>query len=194
MKNTKIFTIFAGVNGAGKSTLYYAETNNDLGVRLNADEILHSFGGNWQSSADQVKAGKQLLLMQKDCLQQGISFNRETTLCGVTILNTIKNAKDAGYKIHVRYVGVESVAIAKERIAERVKKGGHGIDDDLLKKRFNESKENLLKIFPLCDRVDLYDNSGTCLFLSVYYTKENGFTEVFPCLWIKDLIQKYITK
>ena len=44
MKSIKKFTIFAGVNGAGKSTLFSTEAEDNLGIRLNSDEILHSIG------------------------------------------------------------------------------------------------------------------------------------------------------
>lgn len=51
MNTTKKFTIFAGVNGAGKSTLFYTESNRDLGIRLNSDEILHSLGLDWKDTS-----------------------------------------------------------------------------------------------------------------------------------------------
>ena len=116
MKSIKKFTIFAGVNGAGKSTLFSTEAEDNLGIRLNSDEILHSLGLDWADSNAQILAGKQLLRLQKDCLEKGLSFNQETTLSGITILRTISQAKELGYSIHLRYVGVESPEIAKERV------------------------------------------------------------------------------
>lgn len=106
MKSIKKFTIFAGVNGAGKSTLFSTEAEDNLGIRLNSDEILHSLGLDWADSNAQILAGKQLLRLQKDCLEKGLSFNQETTLSGITILRTISQAKELGYSIHLRYVGV----------------------------------------------------------------------------------------
>jgi len=44
-----------------------------------------------------------------------------------------------GYGIELHYVGVYSPEIAKQRIAERVKMGGHGIPDKDVEKRFGES-------------------------------------------------------
>lgn len=96
MKNTKNFTIFAGVNGAGKSTLFYSEEQVDLGVRLNSDELIHAAGLDWKDMRAQITAGKQLLQMQKECLAKGLSFNQETTLSGATILNAIHKAKELG--------------------------------------------------------------------------------------------------
>ena len=159
MKNTKKFIIFAGVNGAGKSTLYQTEPKENLGVRLNSDEILHSLGLNWKDPNAQITAGKQMLRLQKECLEKGISFNQETTLSGITILKTIRQAKELGYSIHLRYIGVENPQIAKERVEKRIALGGHGVTGETIERRFIKSQENFLKVYPICDTVILYDNT-----------------------------------
>ena len=64
-----------------------------------------------------------------------------------------------GYKIELHYVGVDSVNIAKERIAYRVSKGGHGIPDADVERRYMESFKRLKEIISLCDLVVLYDNT-----------------------------------
>ena len=80
MESSKIFTIFAGVNGAGKSTLYAADNSAELGVRLNSDELVREAGADWRSVEAQIAAGKQLLKIQKECFEKGISCNRETNI------------------------------------------------------------------------------------------------------------------
>ena len=77
-------TLFAGTNGAGKSTLYaYQKSINnkaDLGIRVNADEILRSFNGNWRNAKDNLKAGKFAVNLIKNCLKEKKSFNWELTI------------------------------------------------------------------------------------------------------------------
>ena len=77
----KKYIIFAGVNGAGKSTLF--QTNPLLAdmPRINMDEIVREFG-NWRNAQDVLKAGKIAVKKWKDFIDQGVSFNQETTLCG----------------------------------------------------------------------------------------------------------------
>lgn len=187
MNTTKKFTVFAGVNGAGKSTLFYAENNRDLGIRLNSDEILQSLGLNWQDPNAQLLAGKKLLELQKNCLENQISFNRETTLCGNNIFSTIKQAKNLGYTIHLRYVGVANTQIAKTRVAQRVARGGHGIPDETLDRRFSLSKENLLKVLPLCDSVVIYDNTNV---MTCVASMQNGQIKyVCHVPWVDDLFK-----
>lgn len=189
MNNTKSLTIFAGVNGAGKSTLYYSEQHENLGIRLNSDEILHSEGWNWKDIAKQIQAGKKLLSMQKECFEKGLSFNRETTLSSKEIFNTVLFAKEQGYTIHLRYIGVNSPEIAKQRIAQRIQRGGHGVSEGTIERRFFSSKENFVKIFPYCDTVNIYDNSGSKIEIIACYKNGQLQKTSTPCEWVEELIQ-----
>jgi len=91
----KKYIIYAGVNGAGKSTLYQTTHYKDTMKRINTDEILRSFG-DWRKPGDIMAAGKTAVKSLKEYLEEGITFNQETTLCGRNILNTINKAKDLG--------------------------------------------------------------------------------------------------
>ena len=192
MKNTKNFTIFAGVNGAGKSTLFYSEEQVDLGVRLNSDELIHAAGLDWKDMRAQITAGKQLLQMQKECLAKGLSFNQETTLSGATILNAIHKAKELGYQIHLRYVGVENAKIAKERVERRIALGGHGVSGGTIERRFVTSKENFQKVYPLCDTINIYDNSGVAMVLVASLVNGRLERTSVICPWVDELIRSLI--
>ena len=157
----KIFYLFAGVNGAGKSTLYNTESldiNKKDTVRINTDEIVRKIG-NWKNDSDQIKAAKIAINLRNNCFQYGKSFNEETTLTGKTILKIIDKVKEQGYELQLFYVGLNSSDIAKERVKNRVEKGGHNIENDVIEKRYYESLKNLKKIISKFDKVYLYDNS-----------------------------------
>ena len=157
----KVLYIFAGVNGAGKSTLYNSENlDNEIkySTRINTDEIVRKIG-DWKNNSDQIKAGKIAINLRNDCLQHGKSFNEETTLTGKTILKTIDKAKELGYELQLFYIGVNNPEIAKERIRNRVEKGGHNIADEIVEKRYYESLKNLKQVITKFDEVYLYDNS-----------------------------------
>lgn len=188
MNSIKKFTIFAGVNGAGKSTLFYLEKSSDLGIRLNCDEILSSLGLIWEESRAQILAGKKLLQLQRECIESGVSFNQETTLCGQSIFNAVKQAKEAGYTILLRYVGVETAEIAKERVRKRIESGGHGISDETIERRFVTSQENFLKIYPLCNDVIIYDNTKQMQCAAMI---TNGKIAVLRKIaWVNELLKK----
>lgn len=122
----KKYILYAGVNGAGKSTLYRTTHYQDIMPRVNTDEILREFG-DWRNTSDLMKAGRIAVERLNSYLCEGITFNQETTLCGHTILRTIRRAKQSGYVIELHYVGVDTAEIAKKRVARRVELGGHGI-------------------------------------------------------------------
>ena len=157
----KVLYIFAGVNGAGKSTLYNSENlDNEIkySTRINTDEIVRKIG-DWKNNSDQIKAAKIAINLRNDCLQYEKSFNEETTLTGKTILKTIDKAKELGYELQLFYIGVNNPEIAKERIRNRVEKGGHNIADEIVEKRYYESLKNLKQVITKFDEVYLYDNS-----------------------------------
>ena len=157
----KVLYIFAGVNGAGKSTLYNSENlDNEIkySTRINTDEIVRKIG-DWKNNSDQIKAAKMAINIRNDCLKHGRSFNEETTLTGKTILKTIDKAKELGYELQLFYIGVNNPEIAKERIRNRVEKGGHNIADEIVEKRYYESLKNLKQVIKKFDEVYLYDNS-----------------------------------
>ncbi len=130
MENSKRLIIFGGINGAGKSTLYHALGDGFFGERLNSDEIIAANGWDWRDVTAQISAGKELLNREARLFNSGAVFNRETTLSGRTILNTIKKAKDLGYTVEMYYVGVSTPEIAIKRVKERELKGGHGVSEE----------------------------------------------------------------
>ena len=117
------YILIAGVNGAGKSTLYQSLPSLQDMPRVNRDEILRGFG-DWGNISDVMAAGKIAIKKIAQYLNEGVTFNQETTLCGKAILNNVTKAKNREYFIELHYIGVESVNIAKERVLVRIKHGG----------------------------------------------------------------------
>ena len=154
----KKYILIAGVNGAGKSTLFHALDELQGMPRVNMDEIVRQFG-DWNNRADIFEAGKLAVKRIKDYFDQGVTFNQETTLCGNDISKNIKKAKALGYYIELHYVSVETVDIAKKRVAHRVSVGGHGIPEEDIERRYSETFENLNMILGDCDRISFYDNT-----------------------------------
>ncbi len=154
----KKYILIAGVNGAGKSTLY--ETLDELKEmpRINTDEIVKELG-DWKDTSILLTAGKKAVKLLNQYLSGGVSFNQETTLCGKSNLSNIKKAKEMGYCIELHYVGVDSVDIAKERVKVRVSKGGHGIPETDIERRYVETFKNLKDVLKYCDLAAFYDNT-----------------------------------
>ena len=190
----KYFYIFAGVNGSGKSTLYktnFLNQNIKNSIRINTDEIVYSFG-DWKSSIDQIKAGKMAIQLRNKCFLEEKSFNEETTLTGKTILKIIDKAKNLGYKIHLYYIGIGNPEIAKERVKNRIARGGHGISSNLIEKRYYESLQNLEKILSKCDLIEIYDNSVKFYRIFYYEDKQVFENNIAKVNWIKNNLKELL--
>lgn len=166
----KRYILIAGVNGAGKSTLYQTLQNLQNMPRINSDEIVRQLG-DWRNPADVMMAGKISVERISRYFNQDISFNQETTLCGRSIIKNIKKAKKQGYFIELHYVGLENVELAKSRVSDRVKRGGHGIPEEDIEKRYIETFSNLKAVLPICDLTAFYDNTVEFRRFAIY---QNG--------------------
>jgi len=154
------YTIFAGTNGAGKTSIYesiYYNENKDE-KRINTDEIVARMGS-WKDNNLQMESAREAVKLIKKYVSQKISFNQETTLSGRGILKSIKVAKENGFYIVMNYIGVENPEIAKDRVRMRVSKGGHGIPEEIIERRYYASLKNLKGAIYICDEINVYDNT-----------------------------------
>ena len=190
----KVYTIIAGANGVGKTSLYQIlKSSDDLGERINIDEIV-SEKGSWMDKLLQIKATRTAMSMLNKYIANDITFHQETTLPGNVVLKQIKKAKEKGFQIRLYFVSVESVDVALKRVEKRVTKGGHGIDENLIRKRFEAMPEQLKSILYLCDTASFYDN--TVRFRRLALTKGDV---IFDCdmdlpAWFNSLVSQGIVK
>jgi predicted ABC-type ATPase len=151
--------IIGGSNGAGKTTLA-RELLPMLGLMrfLNADEIARGLSP-LDPNLCAFKAGRILLNEAKELIATGSSFALESTLSGKTYVRLIQEAKAKGYRILLHYILIGSGSQAVERLALRVKLGGHHVPEEDVRRRFERSREHFLRDYvPLADEWVLWDN------------------------------------
>ncbi len=190
-EKNKIFTIIAGINGAGKTSLYrvLSQTEN-LGDRINIDELTLERNSDWRDTKAQIYAGREAMTRIRDCIENGRSFHLETTLPGASIMRHIKLAKQYDFSIMLYFVGVDSVKVALERVHLRMANGGHGIPDEFIMKRYAALNRNLKQILPLCDGAILFDN--TVKFRQIAFLEEKRLIDCDSDLpyWFIDFIDE----
>lgn len=175
------YILYAGVNGAGKSTLYDINGNLEGLHYINLDDAIKRLG-DWRDVSINLVAGKQVVNTIKQYIEAKDSFIQETTFCGNSIIRNINNAIKQGYYIEVHYVAVETTDIAIERVHRRVAKGGHGVSDQDIRRRYFQSFKNLKMMMPQIDWLVLYDNTESFRKIAVYskgilVNKENNAPE-----------------
>lgn len=153
--------IIAGPNGAGKTTFAREYLPNYANCKqfVNADLIAGGLSP-FSPEAAALRAGRILLEQIHALANRKTSFGFETTLSGVTYLSLLRRIKAQGYKVHLFFLWIPSIKFALERIADRVRRGGHDIPEKVVRRRFHKGLRHLFKLYrPLLDSWTLFDNS-----------------------------------
>ena len=162
MKKPKLYVI-AGPNGSGKTTFAEKFLPNYAGCFefVNADLIAKGLSP-FSPSKFAIKAGKLLLDQIADFSKKKIDFAFETTLAGKGYVNIFKQMKRDGYELHLFFLWLPDVKLALARVEDRVRKGGHNIPDQDVKRRFARGVWNLFHSYrELFDTWTVFDNSTT---------------------------------
>jgi predicted ABC-type ATPase len=159
-----VYTI-GGANGSGKTTVALNLLPNILEVfeYVNADAIAAGLSPfNPESMA--IMAGRLMLERLQALADSGIDFAFETTLAARTFAHFLRKCKAKGYRVNLIYFWLQSPELAVERVGRRVASGGHFIPEDVIRRRYERGRRNLIELYlPLCDRWIVYDNSEPTL-------------------------------
>ena len=127
---------------------------------LNADEIAKSLSAE-NPSEKKISAGKLFFQRLNEAVAQDKSLLIESTLSGRYLQKMFGTWRKRDYQINIIFIFAESSEILIERIAERVKKGGHFVPDEDVRRRFMRGKENFWNIYKdLADSWSLFYNTN----------------------------------
>jgi predicted ABC-type ATPase len=91
------------------------------------------------------------------------SFSFETVMSHASKLHEIKMAQKKGYKTYLYFVCTDNPQINIARVANRVDKGGHPVNDSKIRSRYTNTLANLYPAIKLSNSAFLFDNSGKTL-------------------------------
>lgn len=154
--------IVAGPNGAGKTTFArsFLPAEAALPRFINADLIAAGLAPFAPETAA-IKAARLMLAEITSCVRNGESFAFETTLSGLGYLRQIEQWRAKGYFVSLFFLSLPDVETAIERVALRVRQGGHDIPEAVIRRRFAGGLKNFhLHYKQAVDDWMLYDNSG----------------------------------
>lgn len=156
--------VIGGPNGAGKSTAAPFLLKGALGVLefVNADQIAVGLAA-YAPETVAFEAGRIMLWRLNELARVGSSFAFESTLSSRTFALFLQQCKARGYRVVLFYVSLPSSDLAVQRVALRVRLGGHNIPAADVHRRFARSLHNLFELYlPLADSWSVLNNaSGT---------------------------------
>ncbi|MEP7348535.1 MAG: AAA family ATPase [Sphingorhabdus sp.] len=160
--NLKRIIIIAGPNGAGKTTFArsFLPEEAELPHFINADLIAAGLAPFAPETAA-VRAARLMLEEIALSVERGESFAFETTLSGISYLRQIERWRTLGYHISIYFLSLPDVETAIDRVASRVRQGGHDIPEAIIRRRYASGLANFHHRYKLAvDDWIMYDNSG----------------------------------
>jgi predicted ABC-type ATPase len=154
--------VLAGTNGAGKSSIG-GEALREAGVEFfNPDEAARRIqAARPDLSQAEVNSaawhhGRRLL---EKAIVDRLDFAFETTLGGETMTRLLEGAADAGLEVRIWYAALARAELHIDRVRRRVAKGGHDIPETDIRRRYDQSRLNLIRLLPKLAELRVYDNS-----------------------------------
>ncbi|MCL7748794.1 zeta toxin family protein [Halalkalibacter alkaliphilus] len=190
-----IMFVFAGNNGSGKSTLRNLIIDK-IGIDINIDpDAIARRLDSENPESKRILAGKEVIKSVNYYLKEGKDFSIETTLAGKNAIRQMQKAKSLGYEVTMFYVALSNVQQNIERVAMRVKNGGHNIATEDIIRRNTTSFNNLYEHVHLTDNLVLIDNSQEDgkIILEI----NNGlisFSSDYLPKWALPVVEKYINQ
>ena len=177
--------VIAGCNGAGKTTTSFTVLPEMLNCKefVNADEIARGLSP-FQPETVSFQAGRIMINRIHKLISEGKDFGFETTLSTRSYISFLKNAHLRGYTILLIYFWLESVELAKSRVMERVKKGGHDIPSSTVERRYHRGLKNFFMLYQaVVDNWVIYNNSNATPELIASRVKSNAIKIYNSDIW-----------
>jgi len=151
--------LVAGPQGSGKSTFFPV---SDRGHEsFNVDDRRRELNrGSPKRIPPDVR--RQVLVEYREFIESHIrrrlSFSIEVTLAKEITFEQARRAHEAGFRVHLTYVAAE-VEECIQRVANRLRRGGHGVSPAVIRETYSSSMRNLSRAMREFDLVQVYDNS-----------------------------------
>lgn len=126
-----------------------------------------------------------------ELLKSNKSFSFETVMSHISKVEFLHKAKQSGFKTYLYFICTSDPEINKNRVNIRVTKGGHGVEESKIEKRYFNSLGLLKDAFLAVDRAYIFDSSEENIKQTILFEKKEGeivyHTDVFPG-WILEYL------
>jgi predicted ABC-type ATPase len=152
--------VACGTNGAGKSSIVQPFLEASGGAYFNPDlytrSLLQAGLSHDEANSRAWARGFEQLV---EAVDDNLDYAFETTLGGHAIALQLMRAVAMKRHLILLYVGLDSVDLHLRRVRERVARGGHDIPEQTVRRRYDESRKNLLWFMGTAATIRVWDNS-----------------------------------
>ena len=154
--------IVAGPNGSGKSLFSKELTISDLGVFDGDKHMVHLAKVFPETGSEALWShiNDHLFLEEKQkAIKSRLNYAFETNFSAIDPMASAYEFKKEGYEIHLVFMGLNSLEESIQRVAQRVRVGGHKVSGESIKYNYEYGFKNLYKYFKEFTSVTLFDNA-----------------------------------
>jgi len=178
--------IIAGCNGAGKTTASLSLLPDVLKCKefVNADYIAAGLSP-LNPERYSFEAGRIMIRRMDELIDRAEDFAIETTLSSRQYQTRIQQAHQKGFQVVLIFFWLQTVQLAKKRVRERVRLGGHSIPPHVIERRYYRGLRNFFSDYiNLVDAWFFIDNSSKAY--TPVANMKNGQISIFDLkLWKK---------
>ena len=153
--------MIGGPNGAGKTSAALELVPRELDIRefVNADEIARGLSP-FNPEGAALAAGRLMIERIRALVRSGESFAFETTCAGRVYAPWLRECQERGWRVTLVFLWLPTPEAALDRVARRVREGGHYIPQNVVIKRWRAGVANMRHLYlPLSDIAAIHDNS-----------------------------------
>ena len=189
--------IIAGGNGAGKSSAS-KYISPPKALIYDPDKEIKRIESQYPDlpAASIYYAVQNYFLDQVDYIQKNkFNFTIETNFRDAGLMDTIERFREAGYSIGMVYMLLPNIQLSMERVNNRVREGGHAVDEDSIRTNFYEGQKNLLYFASRFDHIELINAAGEpgkLRSLLSIISGELAYYSENPPEWAKEMVDALI--
>ena len=185
--------VLAGPNGAGKSTAAPFLLGDTLHVVefVNADTIAQGLAA-FAPDSVALEAGAIMHARLRELAARRRDFAFETTLASRSLAPWLRELVQSGYEFHLVFLWLPSTDLAVQRVADRVRMGGHHVPEATVRRRYERGLRNFFRLYQsLATTWAMYDSSEPAGMRLIATGQRVEVSEVArPQIWLR-LQQEY---